>query len=53
MKLYSDVDGRAPSPHRVRMFIAEKGSELDVVAMERQKDKRTAEFRGVAELHSR
>lgn len=45
MKLYSDLDKSAPSPRRVRMFIAEKGCDVEVVPMELHKDNRTPEFR--------
>ena len=45
MKLYSDQSGRAPSPRRVRIFIAEKDLDVDVVTMELHKENRTDEFK--------
>lgn len=45
MKLYSDQSGRAPSPRRVRIFIAEKAIDVDVIKMELHKENRTDEFR--------
>ena len=45
MKLYSDHSGRAPSPRRVRIFIAEKGIDVDIINMELHKENRTDEFR--------
>ena len=45
MKLYSDLGGEAPSPRRVRMFLAEKSFDLEIVEMELHKDNRTTEFR--------
>ena len=45
MKLYSDQSGRAPSPRRVRLFIAEKAIDVDVIEMELHKENRTDEFR--------
>jgi glutathione S-transferase len=45
MKIYSDQSGRAPSPRRVRIFIYEKGINVDVVRMELHKENRTDEFR--------
>lgn len=45
MKLYSDRSGRAPSPRRVRIFVAEKGLDVAVVEMELHKENRTDEFR--------
>lgn len=45
MKLYSDVEGTAPSPRRVRMFIAEKGLDVPTVTMDLHKENRTEEFR--------
>lgn len=45
MKLYSDASKRAPSPRRVRIFIAEKSLQVEVVSMDLHKDNRTPEFR--------
>ena len=45
MKLYSDIGGQAPSPRRVRMFLAEKSFEIEIVEMELHRENRTAEFR--------
>lgn len=45
MRLYSDRSGRAPSPRRVRIFIAEKGLEVPVSKMELHRDNRTEAFR--------
>lgn len=45
MKLYSDLSRQAPSPRRVRMFLAEKSFDLQIVEMELHKDNRTTEFR--------
>jgi len=45
MKLYSDLGRRAPSPRRVRMFLSEKGFEVEIIEMELHKDNRTEEFR--------
>jgi len=45
MKLYSDQLGLAPSPRRVRIFIAEKAIDVDVIKMEIHKENRTDEFR--------
>ena len=45
MKLYSDHSGRAPSPRRVRIFIAEKGVDVEIVKMELHKENRTDEFK--------
>ena len=33
MKLYTDIGGQAPSPRRVRIFIAEKGLEVALEEM--------------------
>jgi glutathione S-transferase len=45
MKLYSDLSGAAPSPRRVRIFIAEKAIDVDIVPLELHKDNRTVAFR--------
>ncbi len=45
MKLYSDASKRAPRPRRVRIFIAEKFLQVEVVSMDLYKDNRTPEFR--------
>ena len=45
MKLYSDQSGAAPSPRRVRIFLAEKAMAVDVVKLELHTENRTAEFR--------
>ncbi len=45
MKLYSDRHGRAPSPRRVRMFIAEKSLDVEVVSMELHTENRTPNFK--------
>lgn len=45
MKLYSDLAGTAPSPRRVRMFIAEKQLDVEIVAMDLHKENRTPKFR--------
>jgi glutathione S-transferase len=45
MKLYVDRGGTAPSPRRVRMYLAEKGLRVPQEALELHRDNRTAEFR--------
>ncbi len=45
MRLYSDNSGLAPSPRRVRVFIAEKGLDVNIVKMELHKENRTDAFR--------
>jgi glutathione S-transferase len=45
MKLYSDAARRAPSPRRVRMYIAEKSLQVEVVSLDLHTDNRTPEFR--------
>jgi glutathione S-transferase len=45
MKLYSDAAQRAPSPRRVRMYIAEKSLQVEVVPLDLHTDNRTPEFR--------
>jgi glutathione S-transferase len=44
MKLYSDASKTAPSPRRVRMFLAEKRIDVDVVEMALHKENRTGDF---------
>jgi glutathione S-transferase len=45
MKLYVDQDGSAPSPRRVRMYLAEKGLDVPLVRLALHQENRTAEFR--------
>ena len=45
MKLYVDRDGTAPSPRRVRIYLAEKGIEVPIQRLEVPKENRTPEFR--------
>jgi glutathione S-transferase len=45
MKLYVDRDGTAPSPRRVRMFLAEKGIDVPLERLELHAENRTPEFR--------
>ena len=45
MKLYSDIGGTAPSPRRVRVFIAEKGLEVPLELLDLHKGNRTEAFR--------
>jgi glutathione S-transferase len=45
MKLYSDIGGTAPSPRRVRIFIAEKGLDVSLELLDLHKDNRTEAFR--------
>ncbi len=45
MKLYTDIGGTAPSPRRVRMFLAEKGIEVPFERVDIMKrENRTPEF---------
>jgi glutathione S-transferase len=45
VKLYVDAGRTAPSPRRVRMFLAEKGIDVPCVGLEIHKENRTPEFR--------
>ncbi len=45
MKIYVDRDGRAPSPRRVRMFLAEKGLDVPYERLAIHEENRTPEFR--------
>ena len=45
MKLYVDRHGEAPSPRRVRIFLAEKGIEVPLQRMALHEDNRSEEFR--------
>lgn len=45
MKIYVDEGGTAPSPRRVRMYLAEKGIDVPYERLELHKANRTAEFR--------
>jgi glutathione S-transferase len=45
VKLYVDKDGTAPSPRRVRMYLAEKGIEVPYAPLEVPMENRTPEFR--------
>ena len=45
MKLYVDRNGTAPSPRRVRIFLAEKGIEVPTERLALHEENRTAEFR--------
>lgn len=45
MKLYSDIGGTAPSPRRVRIFIAEKGLDVPLELLDLHKENRTDAFR--------
>ena len=45
MKIYVDRDGRAPSPRRVRMFLAEKGLDVPFERLAIHEENRTPEFR--------
>jgi glutathione S-transferase len=44
MKLYSDINGDAPSPRRVRVFLAEKGIDVDLVRLRIHDENRTKDF---------
>jgi glutathione S-transferase len=44
MKLYSDAGGTAPSPRRVRIFIAEKKMTVEIVELNLHEENRTPEF---------
>lgn len=46
MRLYTDTHGTAPSPRRVRLFLAEKGLEIPLVYVDIDaRETRSAEFR--------
>ncbi len=45
MRLYSDIGGTAPSPRRVRIFIAEKGLTIPTELLQLHADNRTEAFR--------
>lgn len=45
MKLYVDREGTAPSPRRVRIYLAEKGIEVPLERLETPKLNRAPEFR--------
>ncbi len=45
MKLYTDIGGQAPSPRRVRIFIAEKGLAVALEEMKLHEQNRTDAFR--------
>ena len=45
MKLYTDEEGTAPSPRRVRMYLAEKGISVPFEELELHRANRTPEFR--------
>ena len=45
MKIYVDRDGTAPSPRRVRIYLAEKGLEIPYERLEIHKENRTEEFK--------
>lgn len=45
MKIYIDDGGTAPSPRRVRMYLAEKGIDVPYERLELHKANRTPEFR--------
>ena len=45
MKIYVDEGSTAPSPRRVRMYLAEKGIHVLYETLELHKDNRTREFR--------
>ena len=45
MKLYVDRDGSAPSPRRVRMYLAEKGIDVPYERLALHEENRTPEFR--------
>lgn len=44
MKLFSDIEGTAPSPRRVRVFLAEKSFELEIVRLKIHDENRTDDF---------
>jgi glutathione S-transferase len=44
MKLYSDIEGTAPSPRRVRVFLVEKSFELEIVRLKIHKENRSDDF---------
>ena len=45
MKIYVDRDGMAPSPRRLRVFLAEKGIEVPYEQLTIHEENRTPEFR--------
>ena len=45
MKIYVDRNGTAPSPRRVRIYLAEKGLEIPYERLEIHKQNRTEEFK--------
>ena len=45
MKIYVDGGGTAPSPRRVRMFLAEKGIDVAYERLALHEENRTPEFR--------
>jgi glutathione S-transferase len=45
VKLYTDAHGEAPSPRRVRIFVAEKGLDVPYELMKIHEDNRTEAFR--------
>ena len=45
MKIYVDRDGTAPSPRRLRVFLAEKGIEVPYEQLAIHEENRTPEFR--------
>ena len=45
MKIYVDRNGTAPSPRRVRIYLAEKGLEIPYERLEIHKENRTDEFK--------
>ena len=45
MKLYVDRGGKAPSPRRLRIYLAEKGIAVPTVELALHRDNRTPEFR--------
>ena len=44
MKLYSDIEGTAPSPRRVRVFLVEKSFELEIVRLKIHEENRSDDF---------
>jgi glutathione S-transferase len=44
MKLYSDIEGTAPSPRRVRVFLLEKSFELEIVRLKIHEENRSDDF---------
>ncbi len=45
MKIYVDKKGSAPSPRRVRIFLAEKGLHVPYERLDLHRENRTDEFR--------